>query len=353
MRQWVIYLRPKSSVTTWLSSDTLFGALFWALRQIEGDNAVARWLKQCCADEPPLVLSSAFPFVEGNPPLHFFPKPLTLTITAAICAEFAGGDRGKLLKGVKLAKKANKATYLSEQLFAEALQGKLTADELLKRVAEEGCTLWGRCLCLVEEQEELSEHLWVEADIQHTAVDRLLTSAAERLLFFDTELFFGKRVGLFFFLRCPDEFPLEAILRYWRYSGIGGNRSTGKGWFDPFAWKDAQEWLKRLTPSGGNAILLLSRCLPKGGEFDSNQSRYRLVTARPKFEFAFRQPSRVYKGILRFVAEGSVLVPKEFKDAYGQLLCVGQQQDESGNTHPVYHNGFGFPLRMVMPNALA
>jgi len=45
-----------------------------------------------------------------------------------------------------------------------------------------------------------------------------------------------------------------------------------------------------------------------------------------------------------------VLCPKQFKDAYGQLVNVGDSQDWDGKLHPVFHNGIGFPLQVVMPN---
>lgn len=352
MPTWAIALYPKSGVAAEMGSHTLFGALCWALRRLYGPGEVARWVEGCQAEPPALVLSSAFPFVEGNPPLRFFPKPLTLLPDAETAAAVAGDQRGRLLKAIQAAKALGKATYLSETLLAKTLRGTLTARELLERFLEESLRLKEGCLLAAEEEGKMPPSLWRRVDVQHTAVDRVLTSAAEGLLYFDTEHFFGKRTGLFFLLRCPEEFPLEPILRLWRHDGLGGNRSVGKGHFEPEA-QPAEDWLTRLQPSDGQAALLLSSCLPRPGEFQGEPSVYRLVARRPKFESAYGQPRRVSKGIVRHLAEGSVLVPTTPKEAYGRLLKVGDMEDWEGTCHPVYHNGIALALRMVMPHEVA
>jgi hypothetical protein len=48
-----------------------------------------------------------------------------------------------------------------------------------------------------------------------------------------------------------------------------------------------------------------------------------------------------------------MLCPNQFKDAYGQLVKVGDSQDWDGTPHPVFHNGISFPLRVVMPDEVA
>ncbi|MEM1552782.1 MAG: type III-A CRISPR-associated RAMP protein Csm4 [Candidatus Bathyarchaeia archaeon] len=360
MPTYAIYLRPKSSVAAWLSSDTIFGAICWAIRLLEGSQALTRWLDRCQSETPEWFVSSAFPFFDRNPPLHFLPKPLTLNPDAETVAESAADDKNRLLKAREGAKTISKATFVSENLFAKAVKGELTAKSLLEQVLDGKVIAISDCLMAEEEQpSEMSTRLWTTVDTQHTAVDRVLASAAEGLLYFDTEHFFNTRVGLFFLLRCPDDFPIEPICRFLKHDGLGGNRSVGKGHFDLTA-KVVDDWLTKLEgkshdvgsekpPSKTLAAVLLSQCVPKEGEFEPEKSLYHLVSKRPKFESAFGQPNRIYKGIVRFIAEGSVLVPKQFKSAFGQLVKVGDQTDFDGVSHPVYHNGIGFALRMVMP----
>jgi len=377
MAVWFILLRPKSSVAAWLSSDTLFGALFWSLQQLEGASVVQHWLQHCQNEPPQIALSSAFPFVETDEPIRFLPKPLTLHLTADVVAKWQG-DRNQFLKAMELAKEVSKANFFSETLFSQFARGELTAEKLLEQMMSEHIEKHSNCLMLKEEAERIApaiekglkkqkkvepnkegeeEHkserkrhlrLWATTDTLHTAVDRVLTSAAEGLLYFDTEHFFAPKVGLYFLLRCPDDFPFKAILQFLNHSGVGGNRAVGKGHFE-WSVEHAEQWLAQIEAQNGNAIVLLSRCIPKPNEFEWQKSVYRVISRRPKFESAYGQPMRVYKGIIRQLLEGSVLCPKQFKDAYGQLVKVGDVKDWDGTQHPVFHNGIGLTLRVVMP----
>jgi CRISPR type III-A-associated RAMP protein Csm4 len=294
---------------------------------------------------------------------------------------------------MELAKELSKANFLSETLFSQAAKGELTAKKLLEQVMSKQVEKHSGCLMTNEEAEKIAStieqaleklrkgeakkkeakkedakeestekedkgerkrrlRLWATMDTQHTAVDRVLTSAAEGLLYFDTEHFFAPSVGLYFLLRCPDDFPIEAVLRFLNHSGVGGNRTIGKGHFE-WSAERAEQWLEQLEAKNGDAVILLSRCMPKPNEFDWQKSVYRTTSRRPKFESAYGQPMRVHKGIVRQLVEGSVLCPNQFKDAYGQLVKVGDSQDWDGTPHPVFHNGIGFPLRMVMPDEVA
>ncbi len=336
-----------------LTSETLFGALCWALRRLDGAEALDRWLQRCCTQLPELALSSPLPFVDGDLPLHFFPVPLSLLPTSQTVAQVAGNDRQQLIAAIAAAKKISKAAYLSETLLKQAAKGDLTPEALLEQVLREQIVIVSGCLLTVSDVECLpklkstkqEQPLWETIDALHTAVDRVAMGAAEGSLFYDTERFFAPKVGLFVLIRCPEDFPLTAVVRLWAHEAFGGNRSVGKGHLVPDNPEPADTWLTQLEAPDGNAVLLLSRCVPREGEFEWQQSFYRLVTRRPKFESAFGQPDRVYKGIFRFVAEGAVLVPTKPQPAYGQLLCIGTQTDYNGIVHSVYHNGIGFPLR--------
>ncbi|MFN3421059.1 MAG: type III-A CRISPR-associated RAMP protein Csm4, partial [Armatimonadota bacterium] len=347
MPTFAIYLRPKSSLGALLSSDTIFGAICWAIRFAEGEQVLGQWLNRCQSDNPEWVLSSAFPFVDSDKPLHFLPKPLTLNPDAETVATVAGDDRKRLLMAMGKARAIRKCAYISETLFATTVKGELKAKVLLEKVLSGEVEIKGGCILNKLEAELLPKRFLKTADIQHTAIDRLLASAAEGLLYFDTEHFFGKRIGLFFLLRCPDDFPIDSVLRFWEHDGLGGNRSVGKGHFE-IEKQPADDWLAQLQPTDGNTVVLLSHCIPKGGEFDLDNSVYRLINKRPKFESEFEQPHRVYKGIIRFIAEGSVLVPKQGKRVFGQLVKVGEQTDFDGVSHPVYQNGLGFVLKAVI-----
>jgi len=142
---WLVSLRPRSSLAGWLSSDTLFGALFWALRQLEGVSKVQSWLQRCQDEPPQIAISSAFPFVDADNPIRFLPKPLTLNPTAQIVAKWQS-DRKEFLKVMELAKELSKANFLSETLFSQAAKGELTAEKLLEQVMSKQVEKHGGCL---------------------------------------------------------------------------------------------------------------------------------------------------------------------------------------------------------------
>lgn len=251
-----IRLRPKSSVGAWLSSDTLFGSICWAIRLTEDEQVLRQWLDRCQSDPSKWVLSSAFPFFDTDKSLHFLPKPLTLNLDVEMVALVAGNDRKKLLVTMGQAKAKSKCAYISETLFASAAKGELKERDLLEKVLSGEIEIRGGFILTKSEANLLPKRLWSTTDIQHTVIDRVLTSGAEGLLYFDTEHFFGNRVGLFFLLRCPEDFPIDSVVRFGEHDGLGGNRSVGKGHFE-LRKQPADDWLAQLQPGEGNAVVLL------------------------------------------------------------------------------------------------
>ena len=71
----VVYLKPKSLFPTNLPSDTIFGAICVAIKEIYGEDELDSMLGLFNGKNNPFVLSSAFPFVNGSDGKHhFFPK---------------------------------------------------------------------------------------------------------------------------------------------------------------------------------------------------------------------------------------------------------------------------------------
>ncbi len=88
-----VYLTYRSRRRRPLRSDTLFGLIAWGVRSVYGPTSVERFLAPLKRDPPeaPLVLTSAFPFVErSDGRVHYFPRPLAM----------AGGDGARPRSGV-------------------------------------------------------------------------------------------------------------------------------------------------------------------------------------------------------------------------------------------------------------
>jgi len=62
----------QTSVRAFPSSDTLFGALTWAVQVLDGKAAAEAWVEAFRSQEPPVLLSSALPYREG---VAFVPRP--------------------------------------------------------------------------------------------------------------------------------------------------------------------------------------------------------------------------------------------------------------------------------------
>ncbi len=61
MNLYKITLKLKSPIVTLLKGDTIWGHYVWGIANHEGDEAVTKFLDECRAGDPPLIVSSAFP----------------------------------------------------------------------------------------------------------------------------------------------------------------------------------------------------------------------------------------------------------------------------------------------------
>jgi CRISPR type III-A-associated RAMP protein Csm4 len=128
-------------------------------------------------------------------------------------------------------------------------------------------------------------------------------------------------------------------------TGIGGDRSAGKGQFAV----SLDEIEEINIPDAGidaNCFITLSRYLPINGECDFKQRplSYSLLTIRPKHESRLSGVGhRLYKQMLRVFEPGSILPIQTRKENghYGRIMPVGMSAEEAGWN--VWHNGMTIP----------
>lgn len=70
----LVYLKPESSLPR-LSSDTIFGALIYGFSQLYPDEVDD--IVDLFTEEPPFLISSSFPYIEGDERLRFYPRLIT------------------------------------------------------------------------------------------------------------------------------------------------------------------------------------------------------------------------------------------------------------------------------------
>jgi len=89
MKNYAVYLRPKGSFVSPIHSNTLFGAVCWAIRVIYGTISLEEMLATF-NERPKFVLSSAFPFLRhGDQLVRFFPKPQLSVPKSGMVGELA------------------------------------------------------------------------------------------------------------------------------------------------------------------------------------------------------------------------------------------------------------------------
>ena len=73
-----IYLQSRGAYRNELHSDTLFGLICWAIRQVFSEARLVELLKAFYAGQPPFLLSSAFPCAKDGTAAWkpFLPRPL-------------------------------------------------------------------------------------------------------------------------------------------------------------------------------------------------------------------------------------------------------------------------------------
>ncbi len=316
----IVYLHPLSPISTWPRSDTIFGAVCWALRALYGTDGLMGWLDRFSSDDPPFIPSSAFPFTRSDgKTIRFLPKPLSL---------LPQGDGGMEEKdAIKILKRAS---FISEGMLREMPE----TNELPSLLTKGDIVISGECM--MWRRERAKGEIYSRRIVRHTSVDRVMLSGAEGLLFYEEQISFSSGSGLYFMAKVSQDFPLEPAMRYLEHTGIGGNRSVGKG---HYRIEISEIESPEQESMGEGRVMLLSRCIPHPDEFDweDEGSAYRVITLRPKLESKFTRAGQpLYKGIIRALAEGSVLKPIHPKPFYGRLVPAVDR---------ILHNGLSLAMR--------
>lgn len=342
MRTYRVLLEPRAAFSGYPASETLFGAFCWSLRYLYGVAYLEELLRDYTQHEDFFVLSSAFPFFQGNSQsLACYPKPLHLVLTWQQ-AEEVWGNKGLLksekVKAAKQLKDFNKIKYLSETVWQTVLAGK-RASFLFAGYCQGQYVLAEQTLMSREERENLVNFLAAckQEVVQHAAVDRMgMTTDGAGDTYYETLTFAPPCFRLHFLLRTKKIDKLMPVLRYLEDTGIGGDRRIGRGRY--------RILIEEITafPAEGEWFTTLSRYLPVVGEvvWDHPITAYNLVPYRGKIESgSFLKEGNVWKAPVRYCGEGSVFRPVQNKVFFGDLPVI-----KKVNEVEVLQYGLGFPV---------
>jgi CRISPR-associated protein Csm4 len=288
-----------------IHSDTLFSGLCYAYRTLYGKDALETLLKQF-KNNPPLLLSSAFPFFKGY---LLFPVPLNFRPPE--------GD----FKSYK------KLQLIPKKLWEEVCSGKPLRKDGYDFVQDKKVLLPANEIEGLKERDYL---IWEEREIQRVSLDSLTSSSN---LFNFREVIFKKDSGLFFLLDWRDTSfanRIKAAIRLLGEDGIGGDRGSGKGVFTPEFGELEISDLK------GDDYLLLSLFFPSEGEMQGFDGIYNFKV-RGGFIYSFDNSTR-RKKYVRMLTEGSVIKGKRPVGSLENITPDGFTE------HDVYRYGYAFSI---------
>lgn len=323
----IVYLKPAGAggYKTALRSDTLWAAICWAIRSVFGESELEEILAAYEGKDPSkaFFLSSAFPYLETDgQKTCFFPPPF-LPLKESIVVDTDKMAAEKIKLGVRRRKEHEKQpTFLTKPHFEYSIGNKKEPLEIKTAPSV------------------------ISRPMTHNTIDRLTGSTRtinKSGQLFHTDEFYlkGENTGLFFLLQGNLDRVIPA-LRFLNYEGIGGDRSTGKGWFEISEPED----FSLQTPSDPNALMCLSLYHPKLEElrnFPVNQRRLLNYKLEDRLGRTQLQRNYLHDQPLFFFKEGSVFpLPKDAQSPFGQNVITGKHS--AG--FDIRRYGFGFMVNV-------
>ncbi len=336
----IIYLQPKSTFRTHLRSDTLWGIICWAIRNVYGNSELEKVLETYNNGNPEFTISSSFPYSETDGvKKHFFPKPIIKEKEI---------DQSKLKRAERIETAKNRKKYKKIQLlelreFLDFIGGIKDLSNLVIEIAE---------------HETLKNPSLTSESVAHNTINRLtggtlkIANQSGQLFHID-ELFFknkskedknGNEVienhGLFFLAEGNTE-KLEGAMRFLSHIGIGGDRNIGKGNFDI----SIENFENIKVPANYNAMINLSLYYPQSNELKEYQKsdKFTYQLEERQGYMSFLKYGKFNKPTTMMFQEGSVF-PKIEQNNYGSNKVLHKKNETI--PHNVYQYGYGFMIKI-------
>jgi CRISPR-associated protein Csm4 len=341
-------------------SDTLFSALCHTIRQQFGLATLQDFLAGYPSPDPPLVLSSAFPYVlarreeeidgwkapdpfDPGQAIRFFPRPMEPPPGAP--------DEPEERKTVK------KIAWVSEGIFRAWVGGESLEQHYAPEDLVQGRRVWltaseKKHVAGWRDEETDAIRLWAVGDVPRVTVDRQASTSA---VYQAGQVWFPPGGGLWLLMRWRTDWQQrgELALQVLGEAGVGGERSAGHGLFRPHG-PYPLSGLPNPTP--GERFLTLSLYYPTEAELadvlKGDGINYRFQVRRGWM--ASPDDSRdansnlvgrgraLRRKAVRMFAEGSILRWPNGKSAPGDLANV--TPDVFKAVHPVYRYGYTYAI---------
>lgn len=321
----IVYLKPKSTFP-FLSSDSLFGAITYALSELYPDK-LNDYLKRFeDKNNLPFLISSAFPFLKsGDEYCRFYPKPLS---------KFQSKD-------VISYKKFKKIKFLEESIFIDLVSGNIDNRQLFDSFVKKEFLINenNKSFLFKKENNDLLNDNFFSTEIApHNVIDRINYNSMN--IFYSSNYRFKENKGLFFLVDFLDDSFEEiflSALKYLRDRGFGKDISTGNGQFD-FEIDDFDVFEEINSSEKGQYFLALSRFIPDSEDINRiskaslSSLLYELGDKQSRDSFGLRKKTRFFKegSIFPFYSKycGSLVETSDKSVEYGYSFNIRYNQEE-------------------------
>ena len=332
MREYKIHLIPTGSFEIIPHSDTIFGAICWAIRTLFGEKKLIQILDEF-ESSPPFLLSSAFPWKQiGKRRYYYLPKPYMPPLSIQDLEKLEDKSRLKLRPYHKSQKAYLMDIVNKYKQFKKIKWIPLSVFKKIQKGESEKSLFLDFLDGLLR-----NPKFFESGTVQKNRLDRLsFSTSGDGETFFVNELSFRNNCGLYFLLKTGDiDEYLRPALLYLQDSGIGPDAHTGKNWFrleieDSPLFEDNTQT---------NTFITLSRYIGVD-DIDIEFSWYEVESVRSKVESRFEfAGENIWKAWVLYFSAGSVIKPKEIKPFYGAVVPV---KNIHGST--IYQYGYAYPV---------
>lgn len=327
MKIYKINLTPYGSISNFPDSQTIFGGICWAIKDLYGENNLEELLENFQISQNRFVVSSAY--IDGT-----FKAPLEIwsSLDENInIGKRLGIDSSKLSRKSKLLKKIN---FMSEKVFRDYMKGELDRKEVAESlISGKGKYIFKEGVLYCKDDEELEYDLYVENG-RRNFINRITGTTDEGDLYYFNRSFLSSDIKLYFLIKTEQIEHFLPIFKFLSDSAIGGNKSIGMNSYK-LEFQGEFQYEKNIDES-----ILISKYIPYYDEVVWDKSYFKIGRGNYKIESRFEfTENEAYKDEVGYLIEGSKLIVKEKKDIYGRLPVV---KEISGKK--IRHNGLGFFL---------
>ena len=304
-----IRFKPRGLFGTNLSSDTLFGHICWGIRYIYGEEKLLDILDKFNCGKPGFLLSSGFPD-------DFLPKP----ILPARELKYEPNKPKKEIKEIREKMKDHKKNELA--LFSDILKNQKVFNSSIQYSYDE---------------EKFNKIKINNFEITRNNINRETFTVLEGHLFTDNYYWTtGDKDFICYFGIIDDKYNkeyLQKIFDYLSKTGIGKDKSIGKGLFD-ITIEEINSEEKNLFSYKSDYFISLSHSSGAG----LNPLSYQLFIKYGKVGEEFATSGQFYKKPIVFYKNGALFKSVNNKEIYG-----GMVKNIHTNKNIVQY-GYCFPL---------